>query len=168
MRWPLPALLALGGCAQIFGLEATSQIQPDARIDARATDPTTGACYVLFTTPTTRDAARAACQALDPTARLASIQTSTEDTLITSLVGTTISAWLGGSDEALEMTFVWDDGAPVVLTHWYTGEPNNGLGMFEEDCMVVHGVFAGAWDDRPCVPVVGGPPAEYGYICERP
>src|SRR5215470_14487546 len=98
-------LLALGGCAQIFGLEDTSRRAPDARPgdapvidaaidapacvggDARVVDPATGACYVFFAGPMTRNAARTACQGLGAGAQLASIQSADESTLITSLVG---------------------------------------------------------------------------------
>ena len=174
-----PALLALGGCAQILGLETTSQgspvdaavndVSPDAPLclggDARSVDPVTGACYVFFAAPMTRDAARAACLGLGATTRLASIQSTSESALITSLVGTS-EAFLGGSDELAEGAFVWDDGTPVQLTRWNTGEPNNGIGMFEEDCIVVLGALGGVWDDRPCAP----PPLNtgaYPFVCER-
>lgn len=180
MWWRASTLLVLGGCAQIFGIEATSKASsPDARpadappipIDARAclggdsrsVDPATGACYVFFATPMTRDAGRTVCQGLG--ARLASIQSATESTLITNLIGATL-AFIGGSDEALEGTFVWEDGSPFQLTKWNTGEPNNGAGMFEEDCVVVHGELAGVWDDRPCASPAGGL-GVYPFVCER-
>jgi len=177
-------LLALGGCAQIFGLEDTSRRAPDARpvdapvivdapIDApacvggdnRAVDPATGACYVFYAGPMTRNAARTVCQALGPGARLASVQSAAESTLITSLVGASV-AFIGGSDELVETKFVWEDGSAVQLTRWNTGEPNNGLGMFEEDCIVVVGSLGGLWDDRPCAPGPVGTGA-YAFVCER-
>ncbi len=178
---PVLALLALGGCAQIFGLDATSQSTPDARPDAavirpdgppactggdaRSVDPATGACYVFFATPMTRDAARTTCQGLGAATRLAGIQSVSENTLITTLIGTS-EAFLGGSDELVESSFVWDDGTPVQLTRWNTGEPNNGVGQFEEDCIVLLGALGGVWDDRPCAP----PPVDtgaYPFVCER-
>lgn len=181
MWWPVSALLVLSGCAQIFGIEVTTRSPPDAQVDAalndvparqpclggdaRSVDPTTGACYVFFATPMTRDAARVACQGLGATTRLASIQSTSESALITSLVGTN-QAFLGGSDELTEGAFVWDDGTPVQLTRWNTGEPNNGLGQFEEDCIVLLGALGGVWDDRPCAP----PPIDtgaYPFVCER-
>jgi len=180
---PALALLALGGCAQLFGLETTSQLAPDApQIDApiqgpdaqacvggdtRSIDAATGACYVLFNTPMTRNAARTVCQGLGAGTRLASIQSASEATVITNLVGATPAAFLGGSDETLEGTFVWDDGSSVQLTQWNTGEPNNGAGMFEEDCIVILGAtLAGKWDDRPCAPGPVGT-GSYPFVCER-
>jgi lectin-like protein len=180
MWWPVPTLLVLGGCAQIVGIE-TTQGRPDARIDAamndapgpppcfggdaRGVDPVTGACYVFFATPMIRDAARSACRGLGATTRLASIQSASENALITNLVGTA-DVFLGGSDEVTEGVFVWDDGTPVQLTNWNTGEPNNGAGQFEEDCIQLLGSRGGVWNDIPCAP----PPVNLGsypFVCER-
>jgi hypothetical protein len=172
--------LALGGCAQIFGLEATtgsSDAQVDARPlpdaqaclggDARSVDPATGHCYVFFATPMTRDAARSVCSGLGPATRLASIQSASESAVITSLIGAN-NALIGGSDEVTEGTFIWEDGSPVLLTNWNAGEPNNAVGQFEEDCIVVLGSRGGVWNDVPCAP----PPVPsvlgtYPFVCER-
>jgi len=175
MWWPIFAALALGGCAQIFGIETTSGAlvedasPPDARLclggDARSVDPATGACYVFFATPMTRDAARTACRGLGANVRLASIQSASESAVITSLIGTN-NVFVGGSDEQTEGTFVWDDGTAIQLTNWDTGEPNNGGGQFEEDCIEVVGSRNGLWNDIPCAP----PPANLGmypFVCER-
>lgn len=179
MWWPIVTALALGGCAQIFGIETTTG-SPDARVDAannapdarpclggddRRVDPATGNCYVFFATPMIRDAARTACQGLGATTRLASIQSASESAVITSLIGPS-DAFVGGSDEVVEGTFVWDDGTPVQLTNWNTAEPNNALGQFEEDCIVVIGSLNGVWNDVPCAP----PPINLGtypFVCER-
>jgi hypothetical protein len=181
MWWRVIAMLSLAGCAQIFGLEETSRSTPDARIDApgklpdarlpclggdaRAVDPATGACYVFFATPMTRDAARSACRGIGPTALLASIQSASESSLITSLIGAT-DALIGGYDEVTENMFLWEDGTRIQLTNWNANEPNNGLGMFEEDCIVVLGSQGGLWNDVPCAP----PPinlGSYPFVCER-
>ena len=174
--------MLLCGCAQVAGIERTTS-SPDAAPagdaidapsidapscaggDARVTDSMTGACYLYFATPMTRAAARTVCQGLGPTTLLASIQSEAESTLIAGLIGMN-EAFIGGTDEVLEGTFVWDDGTAVVLTNWNTGEPNNALGMFEEDCVVMIGALGGKWDDRPCAP----PPVDtgaYGFVCER-
>jgi|PlaIllAssembly_1097288.scaffolds.fasta_scaffold216205_2 hypothetical protein len=182
--YALVALAMLGGCAQLFGLdETTAPATPtdgpndapidgppvDARVcaggDARVTDPMTGNCYVLFTTPATRNTARTMCQTLGTGVRLASVQSAAENQVIANLIGAT-DAFLGGNDEAVENTFVWDDGTAVVLTNWNTGEPNNAAGMFEEDCIVMLGTVPGKWDDRPCAPGPVGT-GSYAYVCER-
>jgi hypothetical protein len=182
MWWRVLSVLSLAGCAQMLGLEETSSSAPDARRadapgkvpdaqlpclggDARGVDPATGACYVYFASPMTRDAARTACRGIGATARLASIQSASESSLITSLIGTT-DALIGGYDEVTEGVFVWDDGTPVQLTNWNAGEPNNGAAMFEEDCIVVIGSRGGVWNDVPCAP----PPlnlGSYPFVCER-
>jgi hypothetical protein len=180
---PVLALLALGGCAQIFGLEETTArpapdaARVDARVfdaplpcaggDARSVDPVTGACYVLFTGPMPRDLARTTCQGLGGTTRLASIQSASENALIKSLAGDR-DVFLGGSDALVEMTFVWDDGTSFQYLNWNTGEPNNGAGMFEEDCLVMIGVITtGVWNDVPCAPAAGTTLGSFAFVCER-
>jgi hypothetical protein len=180
MWWSILAalVLALGGCAQIFGLEATTgssdarvdaQNLPDAAAclggDARSVDPATGHCYVFFATPMTRDAARSACAGLGATTRLASIQSAAESAVVTNLIGLN-NALIGGSDEVTEGTFVWDDGSPVLLANWNAGEPNDAGG--QEDCIEVIGARGGAWNDVPCTPPP--PPTTlgmYSFVCER-
>jgi len=179
MWWPIFAALALGGCAQIFGLETTTgdlrvdavNTGPDAQPciggDSRIVDPSTGACYMFFATAMPRDAARSICRGFGPAAHLASIQSTSESALVTSLVGTN-DAFIGGSDEVTEGKFVWEDGMPIQLTNWNVGEPNNGGGLFEEDCIVVLGSRNGVWNDVPCAPPP--PPSTLGshpFVCER-
>jgi hypothetical protein len=177
-------LVLVAGCAQLFGIEETTSrdagtdARGDARLDgaldafvcvggdARATDPMTGACYSLFTTPKTRDEARATCLALGGGTMLASVQSASENAVITTLIGQS-SAFLGGNDEVTEGMFKWEDGTDVVLTNWNMGEPNNALGMFEEDCIVIHGTLAGKWDDRPCAPSAATIDGVYPFVCER-
>lgn len=171
------AALALGGCAQLLGLEPTSS--PDAAIDAaklvdaqacvggdaRVVDQATGHCYVFFATAMTRDAARTACRGLSSTTRLATIQSAAENVVIATLIGQNHSL-VGGSDETVEGTFVWEDGSPVVLTNWNTGEPNDAGGA--EDCMEVVGALNGVWNDVPCAPTPANPTiGTYTFVCER-
>jgi hypothetical protein len=179
-------LVTVIGCAQVAGLDEASgrdaatdgasdgmrdgAASADARVcaggDARASDPATGACYMYFTTPQPRDAARATCAALDAGVVLASIQSANENALIAGLIGANL-AFLGGNDEVAEGTFRWEDGSAVVLTNWNLNEPNNGLGMYEEDCIVMSGADAGKWDDRPCNATGLLVPGMYGFVCER-
>jgi hypothetical protein len=181
--WLVP-LLVTAGCAQLLGIDDTSAhsdavpdaSKPDTAIDAalctggdaHVTDPASGACYVWFSGPAARDPARAMCKTtLGANADLASVQSASENTLISTLVGST-SSYLGGTDASVEGTWLWPDGSPVTFTNWNAGEPNNGLGQYEEDCMVMIGVGTvttpGLWDDKQCLPtVVPG----YGFVCER-
>lgn len=182
----LVGLSGLVGCAQLAGLDPTTgpapgdaaptdtpplDVAPDAKVcaggDARVTDPQSGACLVLFTTATNRNAARTTCQVLAPNGDLAKIDSAAKNTQISNLVGTTLDVFVGGTDLVAEGTFVWADGSALTFTNWNMGEPNNALGMFEEDCMVVIGMLAGVWDDRPCAPTAAQPMAgSYAFVCE--
>lgn len=122
-----------------------------------------GQCFVLFPGPKTRANAELDCVALG--GHLASVKTAASNTIVAALVSATPSAFLGGNDLATEGAFVWPDGTPATYTNWRTGEPNNGNnGGYEEDCIVIQGLLAGVWDDRPCAP----PPlntGSYAYVC---
>lgn len=140
---------------------------PDARPctggDARATGPG-GQCFVLFTTPQTYAAAKAACAALP--GHLALLEDAATDTFAEPLVGSN-DTFVGATDLAVEGSFVWDDGTPVGYTHWRTGEPNNGAGMYQEDCVVIAGArTGGGWDDRPCDGSEVATAGSYAYLCE--
>ena len=176
------ALLSLAGCAQVFGIEETSSSTPDARPtppgtmdgrppcvggDSRAVDPDTGNCFIFFSTPMSRDAARTACRALGPGTQLAGIQSASESAAIANLIGTT-SALIGGSDEITEGQFLWEDGTAIQLTRWNAAEPNNGgAAGFEEDCIQMIGSTGGLWNDIPCAPVAGTTLGSYPFVCER-
>jgi hypothetical protein len=184
----LPAfVLPLAACAQLAGLDNTTKAAIDApgAIDAppadmppadaapcvggdiHATDQATGACYIFFVAPLAREDARLSCLTLGATTLLVSINDAAENTLVKQLIGNTL-ALLGGSDGAAEGTFVWPDGTGLTFTAFNTGEPNNGNGMLDEDCLVMHGELGGVWDDRPCAPVAGSPVSgAYSYVCER-
>ena len=123
-----------------------------------------GSCFVFVSTPRTYVDAKAACAAMN--AHLAYLKSATLDAFAETFVGET-NTWIGLSDRATEMTFVWDDGSALVHTNWGAGEPNNGGDTYQEDC----GLLAGAkldkgWDDRPCdateVPTSGN----FAYLCQ--
>jgi hypothetical protein len=168
-------LLALGGCAQIFEIESTSKLQPDARMapdsgqpciggEAREVDPTTGSCFMYFTTPMTRDAARSVCSGFGPTAHLAIIKSASENALVARLIGMD-HAFIGASDDVTEGTFLWDDGTPFQLTNWNPGEPNDAGA--NEDCVEIVGAAAGKWNDVPCAPTPTNTLGSYSFVCQR-
>lgn len=122
-----------------------------------------GACFVLFTAAKTRAAAELDCVALG--GHLASVKTAAQNAIVTTLVSTTPAAFLGGTDVVTEGVFQWPDGTAATYTNWRTGEPNNGNGGgYEEDCIVIQGLLAGVWDDRPCAPPPVGS-GSYAYVC---
>jgi len=184
----LPAfVLPLAACAQLAGLDNTTKAAIDAPVvidtppvdtppvdaapcvggDVRATDQATGACYVFFLAPLTREDARLSCLTLGATTLLVSVNTVDENTLVKQLIGNNL-AFLGGTDAVTEGAYLWPDGTGLTFMNFNAGEPNNGNGAVEEDCLVMHGELGGTWDDRPCAPVAGiQVPGAYSYVCER-
>lgn len=144
----------------------------DMPIDARpcmggqasGTDPSTGSCFVYFSTPLPYAQAEAACAAI--TAKLAVIKSAQTNTYVLGLVGA-VDAFIGATDRTTEGTFLWLDNAADPLgagfTNWRTGEPNDG-GTNGEDCAIIEGARMGTWDDRPCV--VTGTAGAYPYVCQ--
>lgn len=131
--------------------------------DAHITGPG-GVCFVFVTGPTTWAMAKAACEAMP--ARLAILDTATKDSVAEAMLS--VDTFIGGTDAVTEGTFLWVDGTPLGFTNWHTGEPNNGGGAYQEDCIVVAGARIGkGWDDRPCAPEAGAMTAgKYAYLCE--
>ncbi len=126
-----------------------------------AEDPLGGGCFMYFDTPVQWETARDRCLALIPPAHLAVITSPEENAVVASIPAGVADVWLGGNDRAVEGTFVWDNGEPLVYEGWRTGEPNDGTDA-GEDCMIMELDNGGTWDDRNCVNDI------YGYICERP
>lgn len=144
--------------------DAGAEAQPCVEGLAQATDPATGTCYLLFGTLSTWDAAQAACLGVGAT--LVIVDDAAEQSIVAGLSASfpvdAPDLWLGATDAALENSFVWIDGSPMVFDSWRDGEPNNnGPGELPENCVVIEGDTAlHEWDDRSCET-----PAP--YICER-
>ena len=175
----LVGLVALAGCgAELTDDGQKQNLSPDSglTIDAPPIDaaPCTGGaaamrdpggtCYILVTGPKVRAEAEAGCVAMG--AHLAKIRNAQENATVAALVATTASAFLGGNDLVTEGTFLWPDGSALTYTNWRTGEPNNGgpMATYQEDCIVIQGLLAGVWDDRPCAPPPVGA-GSYAYVC---
>ena len=131
--------------------------------DAHATGPN-GVCFVFVTGPSTWIAAEAACVAMS--ARLAILDSAAKDSVAEAMLS--VDTFIGGTDAITEGSFLWVDGTPLGFTNWHAGEPNNGNGAYQEDCIVVAGARVGkGWDDRPCAPETGAATAgRYAYLCE--
>lgn len=52
--------------------------------------------------------------------------------------------WTGGTDQALEGTWVWTNGDPWSYTNWNGGEPNDGV---EEEWLHINWGGPGGWND---------------------
>lgn len=117
------------------------------------------------------DAARAAALSMSFNGQqgyLVTITSAAEQAFITSSV-TTITAWAGGTDSAVEGTWVWADGPEAnevfwiggpggsspTYANWNPGEPNN---LGDEDYLHIN-AGQGNWNDIP-------ERFNYGYIVE--
>lgn len=180
------ALLVAGCGVQVGGGAAHHDQQGDAGIPIDApividappdAAPCTGTvdmegnCYTFNAMPLDWATAKATCEAAGT--HLAIIRSDEQNTAVATLIGTTTIAYLGGTDAATEGTFLWVDGTGLtVFSNFNLGEPNNGNGTHEEDCLVIRGDKADKWDDRPCGPEPGAggagqTPVNYPSVCER-
>ncbi|RYZ05658.1 MAG: hypothetical protein EOO73_19405 [Myxococcales bacterium] len=123
-----------------------------------------GHCYFLTTTAQSFTAAKAACVARGSGWSVASVESAAENGFLSSITGTT-EYWLGGTDSAVEGTFVWPSGAAFwsgglsgsapagAYASWVSGEPNN-----TGDCMRI--TAGGPWRDASCT-------SSYRAVCEK-
>ena len=66
--------------------------------------------------------------------------------------------WIGGTDSALEGTFIWtSDNSTLGFVNWYQGEPDNVGGY--QDCVSI--CRDGHWVDEHCE-------RSNQYICKAP
>jgi hypothetical protein len=56
--------------------------------------------------------------------------------------------WIGLSDRGQESHFEWHDGAPVEITYWSRGEPDNDA--CNQDCAALKADADGKWHDTHC------------------
>lgn len=164
---PFKAALSDAGGADDDAAGAIFDAPVDARPcvggDAHVSDGVS--CFVFVKTPAHHGDASASCTAMN--AHLAKIESATQNTMIATLVKGS-DTFLGATDSATEGTFVWEDGTPLAFDNFRTGEPSNGQGQYQEDCVVIEGSKTAndKWDDRPCDPVpnVGG--GNYAFVCQ--
>jgi hypothetical protein len=112
------------------------------------TDPTR--CFRFFADPTDWFEARDACAAIG--GMLTDVRDPQENVALIDLVGDSPSTWLGGTDAAVQGTWLWPDGAPFSYSAWGEGQPTGQPG---EDCVrfvgpAVLGFGPSDWTDVPC------------------
>jgi hypothetical protein len=123
-----------------------------------------GDCYFADPTTSTWSEARASCLERGTGWDLAALQGAEENDFVVALTG--YEAWIGGTDQADEGTWLWvRDGEPfftvgaapsAVFTPWSSDEPND----FEDsDCLRV--LTTGLWADWDC------DDGAYGHVCQR-
>ena len=115
---------------------------------------------VVIGRPTTWNFANTSATAsthLGQTGYLASITSALEQTFLNGLNTSSIRAWLGGTDAAVEGTWEWTSGEAFTYSNWYTGEPNN---YYNEDYLI--GWWNGdTWNDYREVHVAAAYIVEY-------
>jgi hypothetical protein len=142
---------------------------PDATPFCSGTDqilnPADNHCLTLVRTNRNWVEAAAECGSRGVTTHLAQVTSSNENGLV-KLLGTSGGvglAWLGGTDGQTEGAWFWvNDGrsfppaaSPFFsFSNWNPGEPNNGNGSGEENCLAIQlsptSSLFGGWDDRVC------------------
>jgi hypothetical protein len=111
--------------------------------------PVTGNWYAV-TDPLSADLA--AQQAVNWGGDLAAIGDQAENDWLAGQFGdATHPFWIGLTDAALEGTFEWINGEPVVFTAWRAGEPDDGPGLFGADFVIMYPPGA-VWMDEPSNP----------------
>ena len=80
---------------------------------------------------------------------LASVHSEEEHNFIFNRGNGKENLWLGGHDTHKEGHYVWSDGTAFSYQNWGNGEPNNGQGQWQEDCISIN--YNGRkWNDIPC------------------
>jgi hypothetical protein len=147
---------------------------PDAPVAPDATAPTCAAGFGLVAgeparyrfepVPTDWNGARIACEAFGAGHAFALPASDSERLALSTMARGTVIArwWIGGTDAAVEGTWVTTTGAPISYLPWAMFEPNNSGG--NENCLdILADPTAGAgrvdlYDDRACS-------ALYPFIC---
>lgn len=114
-------------------------------VSAPVTNTANGHVYYLLNGFVTWNAAEAIAVGMG--GHLATIRSSVEnqwlgDTFRVS-VGVSGPLWIGVNDRALEGTFQWTSGEPVLYTNWEPGQPDDGFGL--EDAGFIS--LSGQWSD---------------------
>ncbi|XP_034003344.1 CD209 antigen-like protein E [Trematomus bernacchii] len=90
--------------------------------------------YLLSTEHASWEQSKQDCTARG--ADLVIVDSEEEQEFITSMIKE--DTWIGLSDREEGGTWKWVDGSPLTLTFWIEGEPDNGGGGFEEDCVNIN------------------------------
>jgi hypothetical protein len=132
---------AAGGGASTPGPCAPGALGPDG-----------ATCYYLASTSASWFDARQTC--LDAARLLVQLDSAEEDTFVAGL--SSRSLWIGASDTAVDGTFVWGDGSPIVYSNWGPEQPDDYAGYA---CAEKRQDELELWYDQPCEDL-------RRYVCE--
>jgi len=115
--------------------------------DRFAGDANSGDCYVSFDDEvTTFAAASNACAASG--GHLVTVNNATEQALVAAVQNPAQTPWIGGTDATTEGVFAWLTGETFGFSNFMPGQPDNGGGVIEQDCLQL--VSNGEWNDIAC------------------
>ncbi|XP_011445094.4 mannose-binding protein C-like [Magallana gigas] len=114
-----------------------------------------GHWYLLDSQYRTFNDSRNFCASLSPPSYVIEVQSEAENDWIVELTSTQCGVpyeyWLNGYDTDNSGTFTWiDSQTPSTYTNWYTGEPNDSIGIGTEKCIASSTGYGGVWVDIPC------------------
>ncbi|XP_067460383.1 CD209 antigen-like protein C isoform X2 [Thunnus thynnus] len=115
-------------------------------------------CYLLSSESGSWSRGRQDCR--EKGADLVVIDSTEEQTFLSTFTEVETWSWIGLTDKDKEGTWKWIDGTPLTLSYWERNQPDNGNGdpqWGEEDC--VH-IRSGNWNDLSC-------DASLPWICEK-
>ncbi|XP_067460391.1 CD209 antigen-like protein C isoform X2 [Thunnus thynnus] len=120
-------------------------------------------CYFLSSESGSWSRGRQDCR--EKGADLVVIDSTEEQTFLSTFTEVETWSWIGLTDRDKEGTWKWIDGTPLTFSYWETNEPNNGGGdpkWGEEDCvhMRTGKKTEDNWNDRSC-------DASLRWICEK-
>jgi len=96
------------------------------------------------------------CESLG--ANLASIHSEAEFLFLQDLVASySGSFWLGGTDAAVEGSWLWSDGSDWDYINWMPGQPDSGT---SQNCLAMDTGEGGSWRDLGCIT-----DNVYSFIC---
>ncbi|XP_067173446.1 C-type lectin domain family 17, member A-like [Apteryx mantelli] len=113
-----------------------------------------GSCYFFSATGRRWREAEGFCAARG--AHLLIVDSAAEQDFVVRTAPQPRGYWLGLSDREKEGSWRWQDGTPLGLSFWSSGEPNGGR---EENCGTL--LPDGRWNDLAC------DRPDY-WVCERP